>query len=57
VFLDLSKAFCELGPNGDGICQAFDPATQLAYFSDTNHLTYLGRLKVKEYLDRRGIIL
>uniref|UniRef100_A0A914HFS7 Uncharacterized protein n=1 Tax=Globodera rostochiensis TaxID=31243 RepID=A0A914HFS7_GLORO len=40
---DLAKEFC-----WDGICHAFEPGSQLAYFSDRNHLSFLGRLKARE---------
>ncbi|KAL3123610.1 hypothetical protein niasHT_002501 [Heterodera trifolii] len=44
---DLAEDFC-----WEGICHAFEPNTKLAYFSDKNHLSFLGRLKAKKTFEK-----
>lgn len=58
TILDFTKAFCDgemrnrQSSVNRRICMAYDPDAELAYFSDSNHLSYLGRLKAMKYLEK-----
>ena len=38
--------------NDENICHAFDPDTQLAYFTDKHHYSYLGCRQIRPLLRR-----
>lgn len=50
VLVDWTKAFCD----EEGTCHAYDPSSQLAYFYDAHHYSYLGCQQIRPVL--RGLL-
>ncbi|KAI1731367.1 hypothetical protein Ddc_00176 [Ditylenchus destructor] len=54
IFIDWSDAFCE---HADGICHAYDEQSQLAFFIDKHHFSFLGCLRIRSLLENQKKIM